>query len=86
VELDDGLARAVSAKVVGATRGRGAIRLVMAEGRKREVRRMLDAIGLPVRRLVRLRVGPVRLGRLRAGEHRELNRDEVAALYREAGL
>ena len=66
--------------------GRGALRLVMAEGRKREVRRMLEAVGLQVRRLVRLRMGPVRLGRLRAGEIRELSAAEVRALYRAAGL
>jgi 23S rRNA pseudouridine2605 synthase len=47
---------------------------------------MLDAVGLPVRRLVRTRVGPVRLGRLRPGEVRELTPVEVRALYRVAGL
>ena len=61
---------------------RAALRLVMVEGRKREVRRMLEAVGLPVRRLVRLRVGPVKLGRLRAGDVRELESDEVRALFR----
>ena len=43
---------------------------------------MLEAVGLPVRRLVRLRVGPVKLGRLRAGDVRELESDEVRALFR----
>lgn len=86
VPLDDGVARAISARSVGRTAGRGAVRLVLAEGRKREVRRMLDAVGLPVRRLVRTRVGPIRLGGLRAGELRELGPEEVRALYRAAGL
>jgi len=58
----------------------------MVEGRKREVRRMLDAIGLPVRRLVRVRVGPIRLGRLRPGDVVELEPEDVRALYRVAGL
>jgi 23S rRNA pseudouridine2605 synthase len=58
----------------------------MVEGRKREVRRMLDAIGLPVRRLVRVRVGPIRLGRLRPGDVAELEPEDVRALYRVAGL
>lgn len=86
VELEDGVATAVAARAVGRTGARGAVRLVMAEGRKREVRRMLDAVGLPVRRLIRVRVGPVRLGRLRPGEARDLSAREVGALYRVAGL
>lgn len=86
VRLDDGVARAIDARPAGRSGGRGALRLVLAEGRKREVRRMLEAVGLPVRRLVRTRVGPVRLGRLPAGERRELTSEEVRALYRSAGL
>ncbi len=86
VLLEDGTARALEARAVGSARGRAALRIVMAEGRKREVRRMLDAVGLPVRRLVRVRVGPVRLGRLKPGEVRELTPAEVRALYRAAGL
>ena len=80
VRLDDGEARAVSAKAVGRARDRAAVRVVMTEGRKREVRRMLEAVGLPVRRLVRVRVGPVRLGRMRPGELRDLTPDEVHKL------
>jgi pseudouridine synthase len=82
VQLDDGTARAVLARAAGTTRGRAAVRIVMAEGRKREVRRMLEAVGLPVRRLVRVRVGPLRLGRLSPGQVRELSGDEVRALWR----
>ena len=52
----------------------------MTEGRKREVRRMLGAVGLPVTRLVRLRVGPIRLEGLAPGELRRLDRHEVQAL------
>ena len=80
VVLDDGPARAVRARVVASTSGRGAVRLVLTEGRKREVRRLLAAVGLPVTRLVRLRVGPITLGTLAAGEIRALARDEVQAL------
>ena len=86
VELEDGVARAVEARAAGRSGARGAVRLVLREGRKREVRRMLDAVGLPVRRLVRTRVGPVGLGGLRSGELRELTPAEVRALYRVAGL
>jgi 23S rRNA pseudouridine2605 synthase len=80
VDLDDGPARAISAKVVAAAGGRGAVQLVMAEGRKREVRRLLAAVGLPVTRLIRLRVGPIRLGGLAPSEVRELTREEIQAL------
>jgi 23S rRNA pseudouridine2605 synthase len=86
VELEDGPARALSARVQGRAGGRGAVRVVMGEGRKREVRRLLAAVGLPVRRLVRVRVGPVRLGRLPPGEVRELEPEEVRALFRAAGV
>ena len=80
VDLEDGPARAVAARTVGASGGRGAVRVVMAEGRKREVRRLLAAVGLPVTRLVRVRIGPVLLGGLAPGTLRELEPDEVRAL------
>jgi 23S rRNA pseudouridine2605 synthase len=86
LELDDGVAKAADARSVGRAGGRFAVRVVMTEGRKREVRRMLEAVGLPVRRLIRTRVGPIRLGRMKAGELRDLSRDEVQELYRAAGL
>lgn len=86
VELEDGPARALEASVVGTSRGRGAVRIVMGEGRKREVRRLLDAVGLPVVRLVRVRVGPIRVGRMMPGEVRPLTSDEVRALAQAAGM
>jgi pseudouridine synthase len=86
VELDDGPARARSARVVARSGGRAAVRVVMVEGRKREVRRLLEAVGLPVKRLVRVRQGPVRLQRLPRGVVRELDPEEVAGLYRTAGM
>lgn len=82
VELEDGHAHAAAARVAGRTGERGAIRVVMTEGRKREVRRLLAAVGLPVTRLVRVRVGPIRLGRLAPGAVRELSHDEVVSLRR----
>ena len=84
VDLEDGPARARSVRVVE-TRGELAhLRLVMTEGRKREVRRMLAAVDLPVRRLVRLRMGPITLGRTPPGEVRELTAEEVVDLTRAA--
>ena len=84
VELEDGVARAARAEIVGRSGGRAAVRIVMTEGRKREVRRLLAAVGLPVTRLVRVRVGPVRLGSLPPGAVRELSPDEVLELSRAA--
>jgi 23S rRNA pseudouridine2605 synthase len=84
VELEDGPARAAAVRRVGGAGKRGAVRIVMTEGRKREVRRMLEAVGLPVRRLVRVRFGPIRLGQLGPGEVRELDPAEVRELLRDA--
>jgi 23S rRNA pseudouridine2605 synthase len=81
VPLEDGPARAVSARRVAGAKGRSAVRIVMAEGRKREVRRMLSAVGLPVHRLVRIRIGPLRLGNLAPGEVRALGPREIRDLF-----
>jgi pseudouridine synthase len=86
VDLDDGPAKAASIREVGRTDERVALRVVMTEGRKREVRRLLASVGLPVVRLVRLRVGPVRLGDLAPGEVRELSHEDLRGLYQAAGL
>jgi 23S rRNA pseudouridine2605 synthase len=85
VDLEDGPARALTVRAVASSGGRGAVRIVMAEGRKREVRRLLAAVGLPVTRLIRLRVGPVALGGLAPGALRELDPAEVRGLSEAAG-
>jgi len=86
VTLEDGPARAVRAGVVEAGRTRTALSIVLTEGRKREVRRMLAAVGFPVTRLVRTRIGPVRLGGTKPGTVRPLQGEEIAELYRITGL
>ena len=80
VTLEDGEAKAKSVRVVDRSGERAQLRLVMTEGRKREVRRLLAEVGLPVTRLVRLRVGPITLGRMKPGEVRELSSDEILGL------
>jgi pseudouridine synthase len=75
VQLEDGTARAVRAERVG----RSGIQLTLREGRKREVRRMLAALGHPVRRLRRTRYGAVTLGTLSPGEWRHLEPHETPA-------
>jgi 23S rRNA pseudouridine2605 synthase len=85
VELHDGPARAVRARRLADEPEGGVLALVLAEGRNREVRRLLEAVGHPVRWLRRVRFGPIRLGDLPRGEWRELGEDEVDALREVAG-
>ena len=86
VELDDGTVAVDSFRVVGRSAGRVMIEVVLHEGRKHVVRRLLEAVGLPVERLVRTNIGPVALGELRPGSTRALTRAEVGQLYRVVGL
>lgn len=86
VELDDGPARARSVRELGSSGDRTLVELVLTEGRKREVRRMLVAVGLPVERLARVKLGPLPLGDISPGKFRPLTSAEVRALYREVGL
>lgn len=85
VVLGDGPARAVRAEVVAREEGASVVALVLTEGRKREVRRLLEAVGHPVLRLVRVRFGPVELGDLPSGAWRPLTDDEISLLLALAG-
>ena len=78
VELEDG----PTAPATVSTAGPHVLRITIHEGRNRQVRRMCAAVGHPVRRLVRTRVGPVTDHTLAPGEWRPLTRDEVRALER----
>jgi 23S rRNA pseudouridine2605 synthase len=81
VELEDGPARAQEAqRMAGTSPGWTRVRLVLKEGRKREVRRMFAALGHRVERLVRVRYGPVKLGSLSPGAWRRLSANELLAL------
>jgi 23S rRNA pseudouridine2605 synthase len=86
VHLEDGPARAVQARVLRTTPDGTLVKIVLTEGRQRQVRRMLAAIDCPVERLVRVRIGPLLLGDLPTGAHRELRPREVAALRECVGL
>jgi 23S rRNA pseudouridine2605 synthase len=80
VELEDGPAKATRAKVIRPVKYGALLALVLQEGRKREVRRLLEAVGHPVTRLVRVRFGPIRLGELPAGQWRDLTTTEIQSL------
>jgi 23S rRNA pseudouridine2605 synthase len=86
VELADGVAKADSFRVVDSSGNRVLVELVVHEGRKHVVRRMLDELGYPVQRLVRTAVGPVQLGELRPGRIRKLTPGELRRLYRAISL
>jgi 23S rRNA pseudouridine2605 synthase len=84
VMLEDGLARVDSFRVVDAFGAMALVELVLHEGRKHIVRRLLDECGHPVNRLVRTAVGQVKLGDLRPGRTRRLTNPEVASLFKAA--
>lgn len=86
IELEDGLAKADDYQLLDVSGGRALIQIVLHEGRKHIVRRMLATAGFPVQQLVRTAHGPITLGHLRSGAVRKLSSSELAALYRLVGL
>jgi 23S rRNA pseudouridine2605 synthase len=82
VVLDDGPASVDSFRVVQTSGPRAIVEVVLHEGRKHIVRRLLAEVGHPVQRLVRTAIGPVHLGGQRAGTVRPLTREELAGLHR----
>ncbi|MEP7106192.1 MAG: pseudouridine synthase [Chloroflexota bacterium] len=86
VELEDGTTRPARVELLGSARGVTDVRVMITEGRNRQVRRMFDVVGHEVRRLTRTAFGPVRLGRLKEGGHRRLRPAEVESLRAAAGV
>ncbi|MGB7302279.1 MAG: pseudouridine synthase [Burkholderiaceae bacterium] len=81
IDLADGTAQVLAIEDLGGDNANAWYRLVIGEGRNREVRRIMEAIGLTVSRLVRIRFGPIALPRkLARGRWMELSRDETAVL------
>ena len=85
VELEDGPARVDRFRIVDAVPGHALVELVLHEGRKHIVRRLLAECGYSVSRLIRTAIGPVRLGDLKPGRTRRLARAEIAALFKAVG-
>ncbi|WP_285250966.1 pseudouridine synthase [Pseudarthrobacter sp. fls2-241-R2A-168] len=86
VELEDGFANVDSFKLVDSTPGHVLIEVVLHSGKNRIVRRLFDAVGFPVLRLVRVKVGPIGLGDQRQGSIRNLGKQEVGHLLASVGL
>ncbi|MGY1725107.1 pseudouridine synthase [Blastococcus sp. SYSU DS0533] len=86
VELEDGPVKVDSFSVVDTHAGQSVVEVVLHEGRKHIVRRLLAHVGLPVSRLTRTAVGPVQLQRMRSGSIRKLSRQEIGALEELVGL
>jgi 23S rRNA pseudouridine2605 synthase len=86
VELEDGRVAVDRFRLVDAHAGKSLVELVIHEGRKHVVRRLLEEVGHPVLRLVRTAVGEVQLGNQRPGRFRALTQTEIGSLYRSVGL
>jgi 23S rRNA pseudouridine2605 synthase len=86
IELDDGPVAVDSFRVVDTWAGQSVVEVVLHEGRKHIVRRLLAEVGLPVSRLTRTAIGPIRLDRMRSGSIRRLTRQELGALQELVGL
>ena len=82
--LDGRMTAPAKARVLEQQPGRAVVEIVLYEGRNREIRRMCESMDLEVARLKRTAIGPVRLGMLPQGKHRELTREEVAGLLAES--
>ena len=86
MRLEDGMTAPARARVVDKLKKNAWVEIEVQEGRKREVRRMFEALGYFVEKLVRIRVGPILLGPLAQGELRALSNAEIAALKSAVGL
>jgi 23S rRNA pseudouridine2605 synthase len=86
IELEDGPIRVDSFRLIQSSQGRALVEVVIHEGRKHIVRRMLESVGHPVEALVRTKVGPVSLGDIKPGRVRVLGVAEVGELYASVGL
>jgi 23S rRNA pseudouridine2605 synthase/16S rRNA pseudouridine516 synthase len=86
VELEDGIAKVDSFRLVDSTPGFVLVEVVLHSGKNRIVRRMFDAVGFPVQRLVRAKIGPIGLGDQKQGTIRRLGKQEIGHLMAAVGL
>ena len=89
IELEDGKTSPAEVRPLEGEPGHKGmtwLRIILREGRKRQIRRMCATVGHPVQQLIRVRMGPLRLGDLEPGVSRRLTRQEVRSLQASAGL
>jgi pseudouridine synthase len=86
IELEDGVGRVDSFKLVDSTPGHILVEVVLHSGKNRIVRRLFDAVGYPVERLVRIKIGPIAMNDQRQGSIRVLGRQEVGHLLASVGM
>ncbi|MBI2989556.1 MAG: rRNA pseudouridine synthase [Deltaproteobacteria bacterium] len=86
IRLEDGITAPARVRVLQALKKNAWIEVEIGEGRYREVRRMFQALGYFVEKLIRVRLGPILLGALAPGEIRPLSAQEIAALKKSVGL
>jgi 23S rRNA pseudouridine2605 synthase len=86
VKLEDGVTAPATVRLAQVVHEKAWLEIEVHEGRYREVRRMFEALGYFVEKLVRVRVGPIRLGSLAPGEIRPLSPEEITALKKAVGM
>ncbi len=85
LELNDGPTRPAIVNRLRNSDKYSFIEMTITEGRNRQVRRMIEAIGSKVMKLTRVAIGPLRIGDLQVGRHREITADELTLLQQSAG-
>ncbi|WP_417233908.1 pseudouridine synthase [Arthrobacter sp.] len=86
IALEDGMAKVDSFKLVDSTPGKVLVEVILHSGKNRIVRRLFDAVGHPVKRLVRVQMGPIKLGDQKQGTIRQLGHHEVGHLLAGVGM
>ena len=80
VGLNDGPTKPAIVNRVADSESRSSLEITITEGRNRQVRRMVEAVGSKVKKLVRIAIGPIRIEKLEIGKHRNLTPREVELL------
>ncbi len=86
IELEDGKVSVDSFRIIDSLPGKAVVEVVLHEGKKHIVRRILEEVGHPVHALARVQIGPVRLGDVKPGRSRALTREEIGGLHKAAGM